>query len=74
MLPRMLYWYLGGIAYIVGALIYIVRFPEKCRPGKHDIWGSSHQIFHLFVISGVILHYLGSLDAYYYRVENLCPV
>ena len=48
-MPQLIFWYLGGIIYITGALIYILRIPEKYRPGKHDIWGSSHQIFHFFV-------------------------
>lgn len=71
--PHLIFWYLGGISYVTGALIYIQRIPEKCRPGKHDIFGASHQIFHLLVVVGVVLHYLGSVDSYYYRAENACP-
>lgn len=29
-----------------GAAIYANRIPERWRPGKHDYWLSSHQIFH----------------------------
>lgn len=32
----------GGIVYIVGAIIYGFRLPEKQLPGKFDILGSSH--------------------------------
>ena len=71
--PHLIFWYLGGISYVTGALIYIQRIPEKRRPGKHDIFGASHQIFHLLVVVGVVLHYLGSVDSYYYRAENACP-
>lgn len=53
-----------------GALTYISRIPEKYRPGKHDIWGNSHQIFHICVLLGVISHYFGSIYSYYYRIEN----
>ena len=70
--PRLMFWVIGGAAYIIGALIYIKRIPEKFYPGKFDIFGSSHQFFHLFVVVGVITHYIGSLDAYFYRVENQC--
>ena len=59
---------------LIGALMYIKRIPEKFYPGKFDIFGSSHQFFHLFVVAGIITHYIGSLDAFYYRVENQCPV
>lgn len=71
--PRLIYWYFGGISYVFGALLYINRIPEKCFPGKFDIFGSSHQLFHCLVLLGVIFHYLGCLDAYYYRFDASCP-
>jgi adiponectin receptor len=71
--PTLLFWYLGGISYVTGALIYINRIPERFRPGRYDIWGSSHQIFHCFVVLGVMLHYVGCLEAYYYRIAHACP-
>ena len=36
---------------IVAALIYVSHFPEICRPGKFDIFGHSHTIFHIVVFS-----------------------
>lgn len=69
---RFLYWYLGGITYIIGGIIYITRFPEIKYPGKFDYIGSSHQLFHIFVVIAALFHYLGSLDAYYSRFNNLC--
>jgi len=35
--PELIHWYLGGLSYIVGALIYIARFPERFKPGMFDI-------------------------------------
>ena len=69
---RFLFWYLGGITYIIGGIIYITRFPERKYPGKFDFFGSSHQLFHIFVVLAAYFHYLGSLDAYYSRFDNLC--
>lgn len=69
---RFLYWYLGGITYIIGGIIYITRFPEIKYPGKFDYIGSSHQLFHIFVVIAALFHYLGSLDAYYSRFNSLC--
>ncbi len=69
---RLLYWYLGGITYIIGGIIYITRFPEIKYPGKFDYFGSSHQLFHIFVVLAAWFHYLGSLDAYYSRFNSLC--
>ncbi|WWD16362.1 hypothetical protein CI109_100788 [Kwoniella shandongensis] len=49
---------LGGASYIVGALLYAARIPEKLSPGTFDYFGSSHQIFHCFVLLGATLQYL----------------
>ena len=68
---KLINWYLGGISYIIGAIIYILRFPEKKFKGKFDYFGSSHQIFHILVFLGANFHYFGSLDAYKYRFKNL---
>ena len=64
-------WYYGGFSYIFGALLYILRFPEKKFKGKFDYFGSSHQIFHILVFSGATFHYFGSLDAYNYRFKYM---
>ena len=72
-MPRLVFWYIGGISYVSGALMYIKRIPERFFPGLFDLFGSSHQIFHCLIVVGVITHYLGCLDAYYYRFENACP-
>ena len=67
----LLNWYLGGISYIIGALFYILRFPEKKFPGKFDFFGASHQIFHVLVFCGALFHFIGSLEAYNFRFRNL---
>ena len=68
---KLLYWYLGGVSYVLGAILYIIRFPEKIFPMKFDYIGASHQIFHILVFFGALFHFLGSLDAYNYRFKNL---
>jgi len=36
-------WYaIGGAVYIAGACNYILRMPERCRPGTFDFCGASH--------------------------------
>ncbi len=48
-----LFLVLGGISYIIGAIIYSIDYPKK------GIYGfKSHEIFHLFVITGSVFHYL----------------
>ena len=68
---KLINWYLGGISYVVGALLYILRYPEKKFPGIFDYIGSSHQIFHIFVFFGAFFHFMGSIDAYNYRFGKL---
>lgn len=42
------------------------RVPERLRPGKFDIWGSSHQIFHVLIILAAMAHLIGLLKAFDY--------
>ncbi|AOW05558.1 hemolysin-III related-domain-containing protein [Yarrowia lipolytica] len=56
---------LEAAAYIGGAGIYAARVPEKWSPGTFDIIGSSHQIFHMCVVLGVILHWIALLGTYH---------
>ncbi|KAF1348779.1 hemolysin-III related-domain-containing protein [Delphinella strobiligena] len=56
-----------GVLYILGAAIYAARIPEKLRPGAFDIWGSSHQIFHVLVLMAAATHLVGLLKAFDYE-------
>ena len=67
-------WYIGGISYIVGALIYVLKFPERFSPGSFCIFGHSHQIFHIFVLVGVFTHYIACLETYNYRTDYSCKL
>uniref|UniRef100_A0A0B6ZEQ3 Adiponectin receptor n=1 Tax=Arion vulgaris TaxID=1028688 RepID=A0A0B6ZEQ3_9EUPU len=54
--------------YIVGAVIYAARIPERIFPGKFDIWFQSHQIFHVFVLAAAFVHYHGISEIANYRL------
>merc|ERR1712002_852833 len=47
---------MGGL-YILGAVLYGSRIPERFLPGKCDIWFQSHQIFHVLVIAAAFVHF-----------------
>ena len=32
------------------------RVPERLFPGRCDLWGQSHQIFHILVVAGALAH------------------
>jgi adiponectin receptor len=46
-----------GALYIVGAALYVTRVPERFFPGKLDLFGASHQLFHTLVFAAAFLHY-----------------
>ncbi|TQV93754.1 hemolysin-III channel protein Izh2 [Cordyceps javanica] len=67
---------LQGAMYIFGAVLYAARWPERSFPGKFDIWGSSHQIFHVFVLLAAATHFYGMAKAFdYHHSDNgsQCP-
>lgn len=47
--------------------------PERLRPGRFDIWGSSHQIFHVLVLMAAATHLTGLLKAFDYRHGRVDP-
>ena len=55
------YEVLMGLLYGLGALVYVTRIPERWMPGKFDIAGHSHQLFHVLVVAGAFTHYRAGL-------------
>ncbi|KAF5461941.1 hypothetical protein F2P56_017999 [Juglans regia] len=55
------YEILMGALYGLGALIYATRIPERWKPGRFDIAGHSHQLFHVLVVAGAYTHYQAGL-------------
>ena len=78
-----IYWAIGGALYIVGAIIYMLRIPERWYPMKFDFFvnilkilnlkGASHQIFHCCILAAALMHYYASLQAYHNREHSPCP-
>lgn len=60
-----------GFLYIFGAMLYGVRFPERIMPGYFDIWGHSHQIFHVLVVIAALCHLRGLMESYELVHEKL---
>ena len=46
--------------------------PEVLGPGKFDVLGCSHQIFHGLVVIATIIHLVAILDAFDYNHHTLC--
>ena len=67
------YLVLSGALYVVGALLYACRVPERFAPGKFDYIGASHQIFHFFILGAAFAHYISLRRGYafWHAVEAL---
>lgn len=70
------YWFLEGTAYGVGALFFATRMPESLLPEKFDVWGSSHQLFHVCVVIGAAVHLYGVWQAWTWNYQHagMCVV
>ncbi|GMH13643.1 hypothetical protein Nepgr_015484 [Nepenthes gracilis] len=66
------YEVLMGMFYGAGALVYAARIPERWKPGKFDIAGHSHQLFHVLVVAGAYTHYCAGLVYLKWRDSHGC--
>ncbi|KAL2637197.1 hypothetical protein AAZV13_06G042400 [Glycine max] len=66
------YEILMGVLYGLGAAIYVTRIPERWMPGKFDIAGHSHQLFHILVVAGAYTHYHDGLIYLRWRDSQGC--
>ena len=49
------------------------RVPEAWRPGRFDLWGHSHQVFHVLMAIGLTVHFSAFAKAFdYYHRVNQC--
>jgi adiponectin receptor len=69
--PKVLILYVLGS---VGALIYATKFPEIFIPGRVDIFGASHQWWHIFVALALVWWHRSSVELFLYRVTTSCPM
>lgn len=53
-----------------------VRLTESWKPGAFDIWGHSHQIFHVGMAIGLTVHFyafITAIDHFYVVKQGKCP-
>lgn len=52
-----------SLIYVFGVLFYALRIPERMsKTGRFDMWFSSHQIWHCFVLGAALVHFHGFHD------------
>lgn len=79
---------LMAFLYLLGAVLYATRTPERFFPGKCDIWVrlekkncltlltlqfQSHQLFHTCVVIAAFVHYYGISEMAMARLNAQCP-
>lgn len=61
--------------YIIGALVYASKVPERWFPGVFDYCGTSHNLWHLAVLGGILFHYFAMEEFFsqaFDRAKNEC--
>lgn len=66
------YWGMGWLLYVIGAILYAVRFPERLFPKTFDYFGNSHNLFHCLVVIAAWFHFMGALSTYHGRQVLSC--
>ncbi|KAK7909096.1 HlyIII-domain-containing protein [Apiospora marii] len=64
------------LIYLCSVTIYAVRLTEAWKPGAFDIWGHSHQIFHVGMAIGLTVHFMAFVKAshqFYAVKQGQCP-
>ncbi|PLN81668.1 hemolysin-III related protein [Aspergillus taichungensis] len=66
-------WYLlEGGCLMLGCWLWITRFPECLYPGRFDLWGGSHALWHVFVVFSIAAHVAGLLKGVEFSYHGLC--
>jgi adiponectin receptor len=67
-------FYIGCLIYFIGGYCYARLFPECHFKGKLDYFGNSHNIMHICVVAGALIHYYGSIQNFHDRQLYSCPL
>ncbi|CAJ0928892.1 unnamed protein product, partial [Mesorhabditis belari] len=71
-LPNMIVVYaLTGGAFF----FYVTLIPESLSPGTFDVWGSSHQWWHLLILAAMVIWHRAGMNhlEYHYLHRESCP-
>ncbi|PWN38721.1 HlyIII-domain-containing protein [Ceraceosorus guamensis] len=60
------------LCYVGGLMFYAFQFPERYAPGRFDIWGHAHQIWHVAIVGAILLHYRAALIFHANRFDFSC--
>jgi len=56
--------------YLIGAVLYAMKVPERWCPGMFDYVGGSHNIWHLAVLGGIFFHWMAMQEFFRLAFER----
>jgi len=56
--------------YLVGAVLYAMKVPERWCPGMFDYVGGSHNIWHMAVLGGIFFHWMAMQEFFRQAFER----
>ncbi|KAI1341506.1 hemolysin-III related-domain-containing protein [Xylariaceae sp. FL0016] len=62
--------------YVLGALVYASKVPERWWPGAFDYFGNAHNLWHCAVLGGILFHYVAMQEFFssaFQRAQEGCP-
>jgi len=62
--------------YVIGAIIYASKVPERWYPGAFDYFGNAHNLWHVAVLGGIIYHFFAMQQHFsgaFLRAQEGCP-
>lgn len=62
--------FLTSIFYLIGAVLFVLRIPERFAPGRFDYSFYSHTYMHTFVVLASLTHLYGGLKMFDYRTSH----
>ena len=71
---ELVYFTISTIIFLLAFLIFVFRIPEKCNPGKFDVFLHSHQIFHLLAVIGSLVLYRGFVNVMEKDTSIICQL
>ncbi|KIW26995.1 uncharacterized protein PV07_06777 [Cladophialophora immunda] len=64
-------WYLAeALTLLLGVGLFVGCIPERFSPGSFDVWGHSHQQFHVCMVLGAAFHHVALVHEYRCRQSH----
>lgn len=59
---------------VIGVFLFVNRIPERWNPGGFDIFGHSHQWWHICIVLAILCHLVGLYEMMHYWHSRTCNI